>query len=44
MLPLPSMTSRYVAQRNYLILQRLSGEWTAYWEFEQHGRTSLLAI
>lgn len=44
MLPLPSMTSRYVAQRNYLILQRLSGEWTAHWEFEQHGRTSLLAI
>lgn len=44
MLPLPGMRSRYIAQRNYLILERLSGEWTAYWEFEQYGGTPPLAI
>jgi len=37
--PLPGKTSIYISQRNYLVLERRSGEWTACWELEKDGRT-----
>ena len=42
--PLPGKTSIYIAQRNYLVLERKSGEWTASWELESDGRTSPLKV
>jgi hypothetical protein len=43
-LPLPGQTRRYVAQRNYLVLQRVEGRWQAEWELEVSGRTPPLAL
>ncbi len=42
--PLPGQTQRYVAERNYLALQRKSGLWSAEWELEQSGRTQPLSL
>jgi hypothetical protein len=42
--PLPGKTSIYISQRNYLVLERRSGEWTACWELEIDGRTSPLRL
>ncbi len=42
--PLPGRRLTYVAQRNYLILERRHGEWRAVWELEKDGPTPALAI
>ena len=43
-LRIPGQPGRYVAQRNYLTLDRLSGEWHACWQFEISGRSPALAL
>lgn len=42
--PLPGKTSIYISQRNYLVLERWSGEWTVRWELEKDGSTPLLQL
>ena len=42
--PLPGKTSRYTAERNYLVLERRGALWTGEWELERSGRTPALAI
>jgi hypothetical protein len=42
--PLPGKTSIYISQRNYLVLERRSGEWSACWELEKDGRTAPLKL
>lgn len=42
--PLPGRRSIYVAQRNYLVLERKSGTWTAVWELEKDGPTVPLPL
>ncbi|MFL9499117.1 alkaline phosphatase family protein [Rhodopseudomonas palustris] len=44
MRPLPGRTSIYTSQRNFLVLERRSGHWTAYWELEKSGRTPPLQM
>jgi len=44
MRPLPGLRARYVAQRNYLILERQSGIWLAHWELEGSGPTRPLDL
>ncbi len=44
MRPLPGLRARYVAQRNYLVLERQRGEWSAHWEFEGSGSTRPLDL
>ena len=41
---LPGQTGRYVAERNYLLLERLSGDWSARWTLETSGTTPPLAL
>ncbi len=42
--PLPGRRSIYTGQRNYLVLERAGGAWTAAWELERDGRTAALAL
>lgn len=42
--PLPGHTSRYIADRNYLLLERVSGNWSAQWDLETTGLTPALAL
>lgn len=42
--PLPGQRATYVAQRNYLVLARDDGAWTARWELEEDGPTPALQI
>ncbi|MGP9791684.1 alkaline phosphatase D family protein [Roseinatronobacter sp. NSM] len=42
--PLPGQVQRYVAERNYLVLQRHSGQWSAEWELEHTGRTPPVSL
>ena len=42
--PLPGRNRIYTAERNYLVLERRDGHWTASWELEQSGRTPSMAI
>jgi len=42
--PLPGQSRRYVAERNYLVLTRSSGEWSAERELEQSGRTPPMSL
>lgn len=42
--PLPGRRWIYAAERNYLVLERDRGDWTASWELEHGGRTPTLAI
>ena len=42
--PLPGHKRVYVAERNYLVLERAGTRWTASWELEDSGRTSPLDI
>ena len=42
--PLPGQTRIYAAERNYLVLERQDGRWTACWELESSGRTPPMAI
>lgn len=41
---LPGQAGRYTAQRNFLVLDRQAGQWTAAWELERSGRTPALTI
>ena len=41
---LPGQRTRYVAERNYLTLERQDDSWRAWWELEASGTTPALAI
>lgn len=41
---LPGQRARYVAERNYLTLNRTSGEWHARWHLESSGVTAALPL
>ncbi|WP_121066009.1 alkaline phosphatase D family protein [Chachezhania antarctica] len=41
---LPGQPSRYVAERNYLVLERQDDTWLARWELEASGTTPALAL
>ena len=43
-LPLPGQKQRYVAQRNFLVLERRAGAWTAFWQLEESGPTPSLLV
>lgn len=42
--PLPGRSAIYTGQRNYLILERRDGHWSAWWELEEDGPTPRLAL
>ena len=42
--PLPAQRARYVAERNYLVLERQDDRWRARWELEASGTTPALDI
>ena len=42
--PLPGQRHRYVAERNYLVLERRAGHWQAVWHLENSGLTPPLAL
>lgn len=42
--PLPGKKRIYVAERNYLVLERRDAKWSAAWELEDSGRTASLEI
>ena len=42
--PLPGQPRRYVAERNFLTLQRQDGAWRAVWHLEDSGETPPLAL
>ena len=44
LLPLPGRMAIYTPERNYLVLDRSSGRWSAVWELEHSGATPPLAI
>ncbi|MEX6508204.1 alkaline phosphatase D family protein [Jiella sp. M17.18] len=44
LLPLPGAKGTYTNERNYLVLSRTAGRWTAEWELEETGRSPALAI
>ena len=41
---LPGQRNRYVAERNYLIFDRKSGNWTTRWDLEMSGMTEALGL
>jgi len=41
---IPGQAGRYVAQRNYLTLDRRNGAWHACWQLEDSGRSPELAL
>ncbi|SIS94298.1 alkaline phosphatase D family protein [Paracoccus saliphilus] len=43
-LPLPGQKQRYVAERNFLVLERQGGAWHAVWHLEESGPTPPLPI
>ncbi|WP_415144756.1 alkaline phosphatase D family protein [Limimaricola cinnabarinus] len=43
-LPPPGMRRRYVAERNFLVLERRDGDWNAVWHLEESGETLPLPI
>ncbi len=44
MRPLPGQRGIYVAERNYLVIERRGDRWRAFWELEESGRTPPLDI
>ena len=44
LLPLPGQRSIYMAERNFLVLERRERAWSAYWELEATGTTPRLLI
>ena len=44
LLPLPGRRSIYTSQRNYLVLERRAGRWSARWELESNGTTPPLEL
>lgn len=43
-LPLPGHAARYIAERNFLTLERRDGAWQAQWHLEGSGPTPPLAL
>ena len=41
---IPGQLGRYVAERNYLVLDRRNHSWKANWQFEQSGQSPDLMI
>ena len=41
---LPGQRGRYVAERNYLLVERCSGKWMARWDLETSGMTEPLPL
>ncbi|MEM8852595.1 MAG: alkaline phosphatase D family protein [Pseudomonadota bacterium] len=41
---LPGHTRRYCAERNFLVLERREGRWSATWDLEESGRTPALSL
>ncbi len=41
---LPAAPHRYMAERNYMVLERAGVAWSARWHLEQTGRTPALAL
>jgi hypothetical protein len=41
---LPGQRGRYVAERNFLVLERRGGDWAARWTLEASGTTAPLAL
>jgi hypothetical protein len=41
---LPGQATRYVAERNFLLLERSAGAWSARWNLESSGMTPALAL
>jgi hypothetical protein len=41
---IPGQRGRYVAERNYLVLERQGGVWSARWDLEASGMTPPLAL
>lgn len=41
---LPGQPGRYIAERNYLVLERTAGNWTALWDLEASGMTEALHL
>ena len=41
---LPGQRARYVAERNYLVLERQDSTWRAWWELEVSGATPALQL
>ena len=41
---LPGQRNRYVAERNYLLLERTSGDWRCRWDLETSGMTGPLEL
>ncbi len=44
MRPVPGQRGTYLAERNYLVLERTAGAWHASWECERSGRSPALAV
>jgi hypothetical protein len=42
--PLPGQRRIYASERNFLVLERTAGEWTASWDLENSGPTDPLRI
>lgn len=42
--PLPGQSARYVAERNYLVLERSAALWSARWDVEASGITAPLPL
>ncbi len=42
--PLPGQSNVYIAQRNYLVLERQGGHWQAWWQLEDDDATPPLAL
>ncbi|WP_172327137.1 alkaline phosphatase D family protein [Mangrovicoccus sp. HB161399] len=42
--PLPGQRHRYAAERNWLLLQRIGGSWSARWDLEDSGMTDPLPL
>ncbi len=42
--PLPGQRGIYAAERNYLMLERRQGRWSAWWELEHSGATPPLEL
>lgn len=42
--PLPGQRRLYAAERNYMVLERANGRWSAVWDLEESGPTPPLTI
>lgn len=41
---LPGQPGRYIAERNYLVLERSAGNWTTRWDLEASGMTEAMSL